>query len=108
MALSLRDATEGAAMPSRLARRALRFAPGLAGVGNSRAWSGLRPTAPDGLPVVGALPGGRLYVHGGHASLGMQAAPATAAWLAELMCEEGAPPQLAALAPARFDSKEEL
>jgi glycine/D-amino acid oxidase-like deaminating enzyme len=109
MALSLRDATEGAAMPSRLARRALRFAPGLAGVGISRAWSGLRPTAPDGLPVVGALPGGgRLYVHGGHASLGMQAAPATAAWLAELLCEEGAPPQLAALAPARFDSKEEL
>jgi glycine/D-amino acid oxidase-like deaminating enzyme len=108
MALSLRDGTEGAAMPSRLARRALRSAPGLASVGVSRAWSGLRPTAPDGLPAVGALPGReRVYVHGGHASLGMQAAPATAAWLADLICGAPAPPQLAALAPERFDPKEE-
>ncbi|HXV34492.1 MAG TPA: FAD-binding oxidoreductase [Gaiellaceae bacterium] len=108
MALSLRDGTEGADMPSRLARRALRYAPGLGSVGISRAWSGLRPTAPDGLPVVGALPGREgVYVHGGHASLGMQAAPATAAWLADLICAEPAPPQLAALAPERFDPREE-
>jgi glycine/D-amino acid oxidase-like deaminating enzyme len=108
MTLSLRDGTEGAAMPSRLARRALRAAPALGTVGISRAWSGLRPTAPDGLPVVGALPGREgVYVHGGHASLGMQAAPGTAAWLAGLICGETAPPQLAALAPERFDPKEE-
>ena len=48
MALSLRDGTEGTAMPSHLARRALRAAPGLAALGVSRAWSGLRPTAPTG------------------------------------------------------------
>ena len=108
MALSVRDGTEGADVPSRLARRALRHAPGLGSVGVSRAWSGLRPTAPDGLPVVGALPGREgVYVHGGHASLGMQAAPATAAWLAGLICGDRPPPQLAALAPERFDPKEE-
>ena len=41
------------------------------------------PAADDarGLPLVGPAAGG-LFVHGGHASLGMQAAPATAAWLA--------------------------
>jgi glycine/D-amino acid oxidase-like deaminating enzyme len=108
MALSLRDGTEGATMPSRLARRALRCAPRLAAVGVSRAWSGLRPTAPDGLPVVGALPGGeRVFVHGAHASLGMQAAPATAQWLAALVCGEEPAPQLARLVPQRFDPKEE-
>jgi glycine/D-amino acid oxidase-like deaminating enzyme len=57
--------------------------------------------------VVGALPGReRVYVHGGHASLGMQAAPATASWLADLICGAPAPPQLAVLAPERFDPKE--
>jgi glycine/D-amino acid oxidase-like deaminating enzyme len=109
MTLSLRDPPEGAAMPGRLARRALRLAPGLAGVGVSRAWSGLRPTAPDGLPVVGALPGAQgVYLHAAHASLGMQAAPATAARLADLVCGTDAG-RLAALAPDRFpDPKEEI
>jgi glycine/D-amino acid oxidase-like deaminating enzyme len=37
---------------------------------------------PDGFPIVGATHREGLYVHGGHGSLGMQSAPATAKQLA--------------------------
>jgi glycine/D-amino acid oxidase-like deaminating enzyme len=103
MTLSLDAVPEGADMPARLAARAVSAAPGLAPVGVRRAWSGLRPTSPDGLPVVGRVPGiDGLLVHGGHASLGMQAAPATAARLADEICGRPLPDWYAALDPSRF------
>jgi glycine/D-amino acid oxidase-like deaminating enzyme len=103
MTLSLDDVPEGADMPARLAARAVATAPGLAKAGVRRAWSGLRPTAPDGLPVVGRVPGvDGLLVHGGHASLGMQAAPATAARLADEICGRPVPDWYRALDPGRF------
>jgi glycine/D-amino acid oxidase-like deaminating enzyme len=90
-------------MPARLAARAVAVAPGLAPIGVRRAWSGLRPIAPDGLPVVGRVPGVEgLIVHGGHGSLGMQAAPATAARLADEICGRPLPDWYAALDPVRF------
>jgi glycine/D-amino acid oxidase-like deaminating enzyme len=103
LSTSLRDAVEGADAPRRIAARALEVAPGLAGaVRVVRAWSGLRPMTPDGMPVAG--PAGRdgVYVHGGHASLGMQAAPATAAWLAAFMHSEPTHPTMEELRPDRF------
>jgi glycine/D-amino acid oxidase-like deaminating enzyme len=104
MTLSLYDPPEGADLPGRIARRALDAAPGLAGIGVRRAWSGLRPTARDGLPVVGPLDEvDGLYVHGGHASLGMQAAPATAAWLATAIVDPSRPVP-GWLRPSRFAS----
>lgn len=103
MTLSLDGVPEGADMPGRLAARAVAAAPGLAGAGIRRAWSGLRPTAPDGLPVAGRVPGTEgLFVHGGHASLGMQAAPATAASLANEICSRPVPDWYRALDPGRF------
>lgn len=96
---SLRDAVEGAEAPRRIAERVLAVAPGL-DVRVVRAWSGLRPMTPDGLPVAGAFEG--VYVHGGHGSLGMQAAPATAAWLAADLCGEPTPPTYDELRPGRF------
>jgi glycine/D-amino acid oxidase-like deaminating enzyme len=105
MTLSLDAVPEGADMPSRLASRAVAAAPGLADVGVRRAWSGLRPTAPDGLPVVGRVPGADgLLVHGGHTSLGMQAAPATAARLADEICGQPVPDWYRTLDPGRFST----
>lgn len=103
MTLSLDAVPEGADMPSRLAARAVATAPGLANVGVRRAWSGLRPTAPDGLPLVGRVHGVEgLLVHGGHASLGMQAAPATAARLADEVCGRPVADWYRTLDPGRF------
>jgi glycine/D-amino acid oxidase-like deaminating enzyme len=102
LSTSLRDTIEGTGAPRALAARALEFAPGLAqAIGITRAWSGLRPMTPDGLPLAGAL-GDGVYVHGGHASLGMQSAPATARWLAAHMHREPIDPTLEALRPDRF------
>lgn len=89
LAAGLRGAIEGIDMPQRLARRALDLAPGLAQVAVAEARQGLRPILADGLPVAGETPVTGLYVHGGHGSLGMQAAPATARWLAERMTGGG-------------------
>lgn len=96
---SLRDAVEGSEAPRRIARRVLEVAPGLR-ARVVRAWSGLRPMTPDGLPVAGEADG--VFVHGGHGSLGMQAAPATAAWLAAAMHGEPTPPTYDELRPGRF------
>jgi glycine/D-amino acid oxidase-like deaminating enzyme len=105
LSTSLRDAIEGADAPAALARRALEVAPGLARtIGITRAWSGLRPMTPDGLPLVGPTDVEGVYVHGGHASLGMQAAPATARWLAAHMHGEKTDPTLEDLWPSRFPS----
>ena len=102
---SLRDAVEGLDAPQRIARRVLELAPGLArDIEITRAWSGLRPMTPDGLPLVGEGAAEGLFIHGGHASLGMQAAPATARWLAGLMSDESPHPVLAELRPDRFDT----
>jgi glycine/D-amino acid oxidase-like deaminating enzyme len=103
LSTSLRDAVEGVDAPQRMAARALEVAPGLAeSVGVTRAWWGLRPMTPDGLPLAGATTTEGLLIHGGHASLGMQAAPATAAWLAGWMHGERMPAELDQLRPDRF------
>ena len=105
LSTSLRDAVEGIAAPQRIAARALECAPGLAqSVAVTRAWWGLRPMTPDGLPLAGATDVDGLFIHGGHASLGMQAAPATAAWLAASMRGEPVPPTFDELRPNRFSS----
>ncbi|HEX6547886.1 MAG TPA: FAD-dependent oxidoreductase [Candidatus Dormibacteraeota bacterium] len=99
MAQSLRDAVEGVDMPQRLAERALLVAPGLASLEVGAAWSGMRPLTPDGMPVAGPVAGSEgLFVHGGHGSIGMMTAPATARWLVEGNADE-----LAKLDPARFE-----
>lgn len=65
--------------------------------------SGLRPMTPDGLPVIGAVPGFRnAYLASGHAMLGVTLGPATGAAVA-LTIENGrAPESLRQLAPDRF------
>jgi D-amino-acid dehydrogenase len=66
------------------------------------AWAGLRPATPDGLPLIGALPGlDGLYLAAGHGMLGVTLAPATAALLAPLVLAGRAAPELAPFDPAR-------
>jgi D-amino-acid dehydrogenase len=68
-------------------------------------WAGLRPLAPDGVPIVGeARPG--LYVATGHAMLGITLAPATGEALAPLVLGERDGRWLDGLEPARFDPGE--
>jgi D-amino-acid dehydrogenase len=66
------------------------------------AWAGLRPATPDGLPLIGAIPGLEgVYLATGHGMLGVTLAPATAALLAPLVLEGRAAPELAPFDPAR-------
>ncbi len=66
------------------------------------AWAGLRPATPDGLPLIGALPGlDGLYLATGHGMLGVTLAPATAELLAPLVLEGRAAPELAPFDPGR-------
>ena len=66
------------------------------------AWAGLRPATPDGLPLIGALPGlDGVYLATGHGMLGVTLAPATADLLAPLVLEGRAAPELAPFDPAR-------
>lgn len=66
------------------------------------AWAGLRPATPDGLPLIGALPGrDDIYLATGHGMLGVTLAPATASLLAPLVLEGRTAPELEPFDPAR-------
>jgi D-amino-acid dehydrogenase len=68
-----------------------------------RIWTGPRPMTPDGLPVIGWLPGyTNLAVASGHAMLGVTLAPATGEAVAELITTGRTPEVIAPFAPARF------
>jgi D-hydroxyproline dehydrogenase subunit beta len=81
---SLLDDAEGPETIRRLAERAARVSPVLAGVSVIASWSGRRAHTPDGLPVVGAVDGVEgLSVAGGFSSIGMVTAPAACRRLVE-------------------------
>lgn len=68
-----------------------------------RVWSGARPMTPDGLPVIGWLPGYRnLAVASGHAMAGVTLGPATGEAIADLLTTGRAPEVIAPFNPARF------
>jgi D-amino-acid dehydrogenase len=65
--------------------------------------SGLRPMAPDGIPVIGLLNGySNLAVATGHAMLGLTLGPSTGDVVAELLTTGKVPDVIAPFAPARF------
>jgi sarcosine oxidase subunit beta len=79
LARSLLEEPEGPETVRRLAERAVRVAPHLAGVPVVASWSGRRAMTPDGLPVVGPAGGiDGLDVLGGLSSIGMITAPGLA------------------------------
>jgi D-hydroxyproline dehydrogenase subunit beta len=80
---SLLDEPEGPETVRRLAERAARVSPSLENVSVLASWSGRRAHTPDGLPVVGPVPGIEgLAVAGGFSSIGMVTAPAACRRLA--------------------------
>jgi D-amino-acid dehydrogenase len=67
-------------------------------------WAGLRPCAPDGLPVIGrpaALP--NLILATGHAMKGLSLAPVTGRLVAELVAGEAPSHDLTPFSPDRFN-----
>lgn len=84
----------------RSARRLLDFPPE---VGPIRVWSGLRPCTPDGLPVIGPVPGTEnLLVATGHAMLGIALAPATGEIVTDLVAGRASRFAIEPFSPARF------
>jgi D-amino-acid dehydrogenase len=80
-----------------------RAVPALAGRRVLRVWRGLRPCAPDGLPIVGRLPGlENVVLATGHAMMGLTLAPITGRLVAELIGDEQPSADLAPLRPERF------
>jgi D-amino-acid dehydrogenase len=58
-------------------------------------WAGLRPLPPDGLPLIGPVPGrDGLFVATGHGMMGVTLAPATGAALTPLVLEDRLVPEL--------------
>ncbi|MDQ2653680.1 MAG: FAD-dependent oxidoreductase [Chloroflexota bacterium] len=68
-----------------------------------RVWTGMRPMTPDGLPVIGWLPGYRdIAVASGHAMMGVTLAPATGETVADLLTTGVLPEVARPFDPARF------
>jgi D-amino-acid dehydrogenase len=84
----------------RAGRRRVR---GLAERPHVSVWSGLRPCAPDGLPIVGRPRRyENLVVATGHAALGFTLAPLTGRLVAQLVGDERLDHDIAQLHPDRF------
>jgi len=82
-----------------------RLIPGLAEeeMESRRVWVGFRPASPDGLPIVGPLPGHpEVIVATGHGMIGVTLGPVTGRLVADLV--SGAPPMVdpAPVTPGRF------
>lgn len=68
-----------------------------------RPWRGMRPLTPDGLPVIGAIPGyANACIASGHAMLGMTLAPVTAMMIADLLVDGRRHAEADAFDPGRF------
>ena len=77
--------------------------PALAGASPTRAWAGLRPVTPDGLPIIGAeprLPG--LWYATGHGRNGILLAAVTGTAIRQLLDGHETIEQLAPMRPDRF------
>jgi glycine oxidase len=97
-------ATPTAAGVGELMTAAIELAPRLAARPVLRAWAGLRPVTPDGLPIVGpsTRAAGLLWATG-HGGMGILLAPVTAAMVTAMVLDQPSPVDAAPLSPARFD-----
>jgi D-hydroxyproline dehydrogenase len=83
-------------------RGARRFFPALGAAQST--WLGFRPSIPDSVPVIGRSPHARNVIYAfGHGHLGVTLGAQTAQLVADLIINERAAPDLAAVSPARFD-----
>jgi len=81
----------------------MKIVPKLAGVNIIRTFAGLRPFTPDGLPILGKMPGfSNFYIAAGHEGDGITLAPVTGKIMAELILEGTSSFPLTQLSPERF------
>ena len=85
-----------------LFRSALELAPGLKSWALDSTWSGLRPVARDGWPVLGAMGTPGLYAASGHGRNGILLAPLTGDLIAEAILHDRVPPIMRPFLPDRF------
>jgi D-amino-acid dehydrogenase len=86
-----------------LSAAAREYVEGLATGEAQSQWVGLRPCTPDGLPMLGPVPGyDGLYVANGHAMLGLTLAPVTGRLMADLVLGDGPSMSLDMLRVGRF------
>jgi sarcosine oxidase subunit beta len=96
-------ADSGAGVAAEIARRAVALVPALGELGVAGAWSGVRPTSPDGLPIIGWVPAVRgLFVAGGHGGAGVVLGGSSARLAAQLLTGETPFTDPAPFDPARF------
>lgn len=68
--------------------------------------AGLRPMTPDGLPIIGSLPGlDNAFVSTGHGMMGITFGPGSASVLTDLVLRGRYNPVLAAFSPTRFRAR---
>lgn len=97
------DTTCDSNVLSLMARRAMRFFPGISGTSVIRSYAGLRPYTPDHLPIVSAIeqvPG--LYVATGHEGDGIGLAAVTGKLIAAMVCGQTPLVDPAPLSLSRF------
>jgi len=83
---SATDAAVSPAMLRRMLERCFSFVPALRELQALRAWTGFRPTTPDGRPYLGAVPGSTdQWVAAGHEGLGVTTALGSARLLLDLI-----------------------
>ena len=88
-----------------LRENALEIAPSLVNLNVAEQWTGLRPFAADGLPIIGALPGvENLHIAAGHHRNGILLAPLTAELLAEAIVTRTESERLKMFSPRRFQT----
>lgn len=88
---------------------ARRLVPGLAEARLESVWAGLRPGTPDGLPILGPVPGWPAVLATGHYRNGILLAPWTARQVAQIVLSgslEGTEPEIRAFHPARFPTND--
>ena len=85
---------------------ALDLLPGLKEQPFARAWAGLRPYAPDALPIIGPIPELEgAFAATGHFRNGILLGPITGRLTRELILGEAPSLPLETFSPARFDRK---
>jgi len=95
------DATVRDEVTQAMLARAARFVPGILALSVRRAWAGLRPWLPDGLPAIGPVADG-VWTSTGHEGSGVGLGPVSGLLLAEAI--SGAEPRfdLSPFHPRRF------
>lgn len=89
----------------RIAARTTALLPPLARVNVIRSFAGLRPYTPDGMPILGAVPGyNGFFVAAGHEGDGIALSPVTGHLMAQLILENRTDFPLDAFRPERFGS----